>query len=354
MDPIKRIEPLPGEPRYFMVDWMLHDRCTYDCSYCPPTNKAGSEDQLELGRLTQFRESVTNHARRQDPNTHVMASFSGGEPTIWRGFEGLVDLLTEYGWHLMITSNASRTPAWWARMAPKFTWINFSYHTEHADPDRFISVVEAAVKTTSVGVQIMLNPEAKYFDAAILFGRRLEIAVADCEVHYQPIQHYFGLQNINVAPYTSLQLATMKELRVRKGRSPDWIRDARQLVRERTGPLKYIWPEQAQMLDASSLVAQGQNLFLNWSCRAGLDGIFVDARGDVLNATCRVNGKIGSIQQPEHIQWPMESVTCPFNTCGCASDVRLGKTSPTDPQKVKRIIPITYEPSSWTNPPQRA
>lgn len=357
MGPIKRIEPVAGLPRYFMVDWMLHDRCTYDCSYCPPTNKAGSEDQLELGRLTEFRESVTNHARRQDPNTHMIAGFSGGEPTIWRGFEGLVDMLNDHGWHLLVTSNASRTPAWWARMAPKFAWICLSYHTEHADPDRFIDVVKATADhapRSQINVSIMLNPDPKHFASALAFGQRLESAVPRCGIHYQPIQLDFGLQTINVADYTPEQRQKMQSLVPRYGPElDDWMHDARQSVHVTQGWRRLFSKETRQILDASWLVAQGQNLFLGWECRAGLDGVFVDARGSVSLATCRVKGVIGTIQDPEHIQWPTEAVTCPYNSCNCATDVRLGK-SRVNTQKVKRIIPITYEPSLWTNPPQRA
>jgi organic radical activating enzyme len=355
MGPIKRIEPAPGHPNYFMVDWMLHDRCTYDCSYCPPANKAGSETQLELGRLEQFRESVTAHAHRHDPDVKMMAGFSGGEPTIWRGFEALVDSLNDHGWHLIVTSNGSRTDTWWDRMAPKFKWICLSYHTEHADPDKFINVVRAASRHTVVSVHIMLNPDPLYFEQALAFGQRLADSVTDCKIRYKPIQHYFGLQKINVAPYTPQQLAQIAGLKTRKGRElASQHDDTRQLTSDREGLFKYLWPLKHTVLDSTGLINQGLNRFLNWECRAGLDGIFVDARGDVMKATCRVDGKIGTIQDPQHIQWPTHAVTCPLVTCNCATDVRLGKTSPTDPQKVKRIIPITYEPSLWTNPPQRA
>ena len=36
------------------LNWMLHDRCTFDCSYCPPSNKAGIDSWLKEDKVYEL------------------------------------------------------------------------------------------------------------------------------------------------------------------------------------------------------------------------------------------------------------------------------------------------------------
>jgi hypothetical protein len=78
-------------------------------------------------------------------------------------------------------------------------------------------------------------------------------------------------------------------------------------------------------LDVIKLLNTGQVNFKNWKCYAGMEGIFIDAKGDVLKATCRADGAIGNILDPDTIRWPNQPVRCPHDWCGCVTDIKIGK-----------------------------
>jgi hypothetical protein len=69
--PIKIYKDSKSGPSYFVVDWMLHDRCTYDCSYCPPHNKSGSDSWLNLSTITEFFKQLEGHVQRVNPAIRI-------------------------------------------------------------------------------------------------------------------------------------------------------------------------------------------------------------------------------------------------------------------------------------------
>ena len=321
MKPIKIYKDESLGPSYFVVDWMLHNRCTYDCSYCPPGNKSGTDSWLKLDVVTEFCEQLEKHVAQVAPTSKIHCWFTGGEPTVWKDFSKLVDILSARGWYLSVNSNGSRSARWWEEHASKFNTITLSYHTEGVeDDDEFLEKVAICEQHTKVGVNVMLNPNLVWFRKAVNFGERLEQAVPNAGVVYRKIQHNFGLQEIKVSEYDQAQLEKMLTL---TNRSPS----------NRHNKTHDNWV--VKFNDGRITRCNGENLtrdnlanFWGWKCNIGLDSVFVDARGDLSRGTCRVDGKFGNILKPEEIQWPVGSVKCPYTWCGCITDILNEKEAP--------------------------
>lgn len=310
------------EPSYFMVDWMLHDRCTYDCSYCPPANKSGTDTRLNLETLDLFCNNLEEYVRSIDPDFKIKVLFTGGEPTVWKDFGELVSRLSARGWLLLVNSNGSRSERWWEEHSSKFASIILSYHTEFVDDEEFLRKLRICEKTTHTAVNIMLNPEPKYFKKALATSERIKKETSHVSVNYYKIQHNFGLQDIDVPQYTEDQLKKIETL----------VDYHPKLLNFYTIILYNYYVKldngSTDKLNALELLKTKQVNFKDWDCYAGMESIFIDASGDILRGACRAEGNFGSIYSPNDINWPTVPVKCPYEWCGCVTDLLNSKTSP--------------------------
>jgi len=307
------------EPSYFTVDWMLHDRCTYDCSYCPPANKSGSDSWLNLETLDVFCDSLEAHVRSIDPEFRIKVLFTGGEPTVWKDFGELVSRLSARGWYLQVNSNGSRSERWWEEYAGKFGQIILSYHTEGVDDDEFIRKLKICEAHSCTSVNLMLNPNPVYFEKALAASNRIKNETECVSVTHYKIQHTFGLQEINVPFYSTKQKEIIETLvdsyPPRRGR---YLLINDNYYTE--------WSDgSVEKLDAVGLLNTGRVNFKDWKCYAGTESVFIDAKGDILRGACRAGNKLGNISKPEEIQWTSEPVVCPYTWCGCITDIKNSK-----------------------------
>jgi len=77
--------------------------------------------------------------------------------------------------------------------------------------------------------------------------------------------------------------------------------------------------------DVVYYINRGQTNFKGYECDLGLRSLFISALGEIKRGNCMVGGIIGSINEPDLIQWPTESIICPYNICNCSSDVNINK-----------------------------
>ena len=316
---IIKIHRADNAVKYFTVDWMLHDRCTYDCSYCPPANKSGTDSWLDLVILDRFCDGLEAHVARVDPGAKIRVIFTGGEPTVWKDFGKLIDRLIERGWALSMSTNASRSARWWKENAKKFVNVNLSYHTEGVVDDEFIEKVLICEQQIDTSVNIMLNTNPIYFEKSINFGRRVQQETKFVAITHYQIQHTFGLQKINVPFYTTEQKEIIKTLQ-------DYypLSGNRYQVIMNDYRIKTIDDKELE-LRAAELFTHKKANFKDWSCYVGLESVFIDARGDIIRGTCRVGDIMGNILDPENINWVTEPIVCPLMWCSCVTDIRNTK-----------------------------
>lgn len=325
----------------FVVDWMLHDRCTYDCSYCPPGNKQGIDTWLNVSMLTAFCDELEKHANKVDPGSKIYVNFSGGEPTVWKHFPELIDHLKERGWLLAVNSNASRSVAWWQENAHKFTRINLSYHTESVNDDEFLTKVKVCEEASQTGVNIMVNPDPKLFGKAVEFNKRVLQETIKTGIQNHKIQHNFGMQTIMVPFYTAKQKEVFATL---QNRNP-WLHPDQVDVSH-----NYFY----RTIYGSKKISNGNQLiddelvnFNNWICTAGIEGVFVDSAGRVSRGTCRMGGELGNIQDPYNINWPQSPILCKRDWCGCITDILKSKHDTREFTMTERIQDFITDFKKW-------
>ena len=152
----------------FCVSWLLGRFCNYKCSYCWPYARSSVPDHRPLSLLIRTMDEIKRQARERGFHSFHF-SFSGGEPSLHKGF---LDLLKHYAdgaagdkyQSVHMTSNLSRKAAWLEKFASATAGLDrvsvtASYHREFADrkefADKIITLQENKVHVT---INIVMLP----------------------------------------------------------------------------------------------------------------------------------------------------------------------------------------------------
>jgi organic radical activating enzyme len=129
----------------FSVSWILGRFCNYKCSYCWPYARTDKLDHFDLEVYKHTIDEIKQQARTNG-FTEFHWSFSGGEPTAYRGLLDLVKHLddgptTPYQ-SIHMTTNLSPGSKWWKTWSSNTEMlqrrsITASYHSEFAKEQEF-------------------------------------------------------------------------------------------------------------------------------------------------------------------------------------------------------------------------
>ena len=194
------------ENNVFSVSWILGRFCNYDCSYCWPYAKSKVVDHRPLLQYIRTMDEIKSQARAHGFDKFHF-SFSGGEPT---AYKGLIDLLKAYKepvsnyLSLHMTTNASPGFNWWNKWLTATDGldrksITASYHAEFSNekefagklvflqeqgvlvtinqvmvPDRFDEYYERAQRFKDQGLHVTLKPQSNESASDIVDGYSFE------------------------------------------------------------------------------------------------------------------------------------------------------------------------------------
>lgn len=301
--------------QYFQINWMLHDRCTYKCSYCAPANYAGSDAWLDEDKVINTCNEIEKQVKIKYPDKKMMIIMSGGEPTVWKGFNKLTSYLYNKNWSMHINTNASRSLSWWKTNDVIWDYLGLSLHSEFVDIDSFIEKCDYFQdKTNLLCIRVMLHPEETLFDKAIEYAVKIEKVVPKAIIRWVPISYNFGGIDIKLPKYTDAQSTMIKLLMFNNKKNS--INHNHKLVTWSNG--------KTDIANGSQLIGSNLHNFNNWLCYAGLDGIFIDSRGYIFRGTCLEGKKAGHILDSK-ISLYDEPVICKKTSCTCATDVLYSK-----------------------------
>lgn len=165
IDKIIKIEP---KIKYFSITWKVHNRCNFDCMYCPSRWHDNHSKMKTLEQLKNVWKKIV--AKSSGLNLPYKIYFSGGETTINKNFKPFIVWLRNnykdkiYG--LGVTSNGSASDRYYLNLFKDLDWLSFSTHTEHMNADKFFDTAKklaniAKKENKSFHVNIMNEHWAK-------------------------------------------------------------------------------------------------------------------------------------------------------------------------------------------------
>lgn len=317
----------PDRSPFIHLCWLLHNQCNHRCSYCAEINWGGSFKDLNLQHAKNFVEKAIGHFA----DRRLMVSFTGGEPTLWPDFGIFVKWLKSKKAVITMTTNGTRHSSFFQEHARHFSWISFSFHPEFTRPDRFLESLIEVSKHCPVSLRIMFPPSGAEFEKSRVFLNlvnkfNLEGKFPNfirCEV--VPVATGFGTEFTAPAEYSEAQEKIFNppafSINADRGKFADDI------------PINYLrafrleQPNLPIRFDAHELISADTANFEGWLCDIGLEQLFIDHRGQVIRAGCRVGGIVGWLKQGV-FNFPTGPVLCPKSYCHCITDVLTSKRSP--------------------------
>ena len=102
----------------FCVSWLLGRFCNYKCSYCWPYARSSIPDHRPLKLLISTLDEIKKTGQRKELLTLSIFSFSGGEPTLHKGY---LQLLEHYSKD--VSNSNYQSVHMTSNLSPGFKWF---------------------------------------------------------------------------------------------------------------------------------------------------------------------------------------------------------------------------------------
>jgi len=306
----KIIEVKQESPDNIHITWIVNNICPNSCSYCPAELHNGSNHNYDWDNARRFVELLFKKYK------NIQFSIGGGEPSMSPFFPELVKMIYSNGHSVSITSNAYKSQDYWIDIGQYINSISFSYHPEFST-EQYFKNVEAAANVSMVTARVMML--SNQWDKCIAAYERLSLN----KLHTtEMVRIYDWGTNSGTEIYTDEQLQRFNSRTRTSGFNPKVPNKTVSKI-----GAKYLFDDGSIGNNGLNVqyVNRGQTNFMGYECDIGLRSLFISSLGEIKRGNCMAGGTIGHINDPENIQWPTESIICPFNICGCVSDVSISK-----------------------------
>lgn len=304
--------------------WVLHNKCNYSCSYCPPSLHDGSVDRLDIESLKGFVQKIEEEYIQRRGKKEVHISFAGGEPTIWPEFQDLCEYISSKGISLGMTTNASISPKFFERVGKDFYWMCFSFHPEKADIDRFLKNYKLVHDNPDIclpTVRVMMHPDEKLWAKSIQLSEEI-MKFPNYSLEFVHILDDFGATARPHIYKHEYQNEFMKKATFQSQYNEYKV------VKEIPPIFNYtvVYDDgYEEKLHTNDLINKGMVNFKGWECSIGLEQLFINHVGEIFRAGCKVGGEVGHLSKIDSINFPSNPIICNKSFCHCGTDIQISK-----------------------------
>jgi len=256
------------ERRLFTVSWILTRYCNYSCKYCWPYARSSTSDTTDLKIHLNTVDSIKAQARNNG-FTDFHFSFSGGEPTAYKGLRRVIDHYVNVDpgeqQSIHMTTNLSPGSKWWRSWLEiteplQRRSITASYHAEFAKEQEF---GDKCLQLMKEGVYVTINQVMVPEQFEELYERCQRFADRGINVTLKPQSD--PTASYVVSGYTKEQIKKMQT-----GFPQQWNgEEIAQIALYDANGNEYLF-DQAERFNAF-----GFNKFQNWTCNAGYQGVII-------------------------------------------------------------------------------
>lgn len=301
------------------VEWLLHNVCNYNCSYCGEENKIGDKRWKSLDTYKMYVDKLIDAS-----GEHPWFLITGGEPTLYPKFIELMSYLKSKGAYICLSTNGSRTLRWWkeCRDAKIIDSLYISYHTEHTADYKHVADVLNLFHNEPTKTSCFVTHTHKTIDLVIEATDYLYNNTASkIEIKYMNVT----IEHDIYSKLSTTQLDDIKKSYV--GKLPNKTQSDIPISEQYENKIKLSYDDGSHEVFAGSqeLIKQDKNHFKNWLCNVNNDVLTVDVnlcrRGQV---DCRVSGIIADLDI-DNVSFINEYIKCPYDSCYCSANLYTKK-----------------------------
>lgn len=296
---------------WFIVSWILGRFCNYKCSYCWTKSRGDDHDFRTLPEYI----TTLNEIRRQaavNGFTRNHWSLSGGEPTMFKDFNRLVEYIgsldTEQS--ISITTNMSRGLEWWKQFClsssnVSIRFVTASFHDEYANesqfadrckllrdsgiyviinqvmvPSQYSELYDRCSRFYDMGLNVVLKPQSNKNCSALVDGYTNEMLIE--------MQNAFPQRDGNGRRYDQMELITSSDDRFSL--------------------------DSAERLNAHQFIN-----FKGWTCNAGFQSAVIRKTEIIRSFTCSCQN-LGTVDSFKLYKAP---AVCIMEQCVTSADTKI-------------------------------
>lgn len=297
------------------VDWILSNVCNYKCTYCSPDSNGGDLYWPDIENCRIAIERITE----QSSHDHRIYTILGGEPTVWKNFTRLSEIIKEIDPNSVVNilTNGSRTINWWNRTKPYLDKVSISYHHEQADPDHIIEVVKEIENDCQTNIQMLMD--VNHFDKCVSIFEKLKDNTT-VPIQLKKLQVTFGGKEW--MDYSVEQIELIKHLHKQTAHRPTSKKNITSF-----GINCYYDDGTITQENNHDLIQAGRNKFKGWACNIGQDLVVIKANGNVVPANaCNNQVIMGNIKTaPKKVNLLTDPIICAYKECTCGTDIEIDK-----------------------------
>lgn len=256
-----------------LVHYAIHNICNYKCWYCLPNSNLGNyrwpDYKLAADHLIHLFEYYKEHLGKTEFELNLL----GGEPTLWRSLGDFLSILKDkFGNNLkiMITTNGSRTVAWWEKYGDLFDKVLISCHPAYADTIHVAKVADLLYKKGKIIDTIVLMDPTRWINAERIVAGLMD-SNYKWSIQVTPVIH-------DTVNYTKQQQVYLDDYMKRKP-------SIRQIIKNFiSGDYKTVLHfSNGDRVSVSKhyLASNRLNHFKGWECDIGLENITVHFDGTI-------------------------------------------------------------------------
>ena len=293
------------------INWMLHNYCTSECSYCPTRLRGGSIPRgiLEYIEVTT---QLIDHYELLDRK--IDWSFNGGEPLDMFDFPMMLKLCKERGGIIDLTTNGGKLWLDWWAIEPYIDTIHLSYH--YWQNPNLIQFIIQAFQKSGKKIDIVVPIRPTYFDVDL--KRALDVESKFNIVVSKSVLYKEADQSLGMYKYEDYQLRIMH---------------GEELVEKHKHDQKITFSERfKEKLDANPS-------FTGQLCNLGIEKLNISPEGWVRGSNCNTtqfgniwvnNAKVVSDAEKAQrnlnkLQLPTTPAQCVMTSCIDESDQQITK-----------------------------
>ena len=164
------------------INWMLHDHCTSECTYCPIRFRGGELPRGILEYMEVTRKIIDHY---DSLGRKIDWTFGGGEPLDMFDFPMMLKLCKERGGTIDLTTNGGRLWLDWWAIEPHIDTLHLSYH--YWQNPNLIRFIIQAFQKAGKHIDIMVPMRPNYFDEdlarALAVESEFNVVVSKCVLY---------------------------------------------------------------------------------------------------------------------------------------------------------------------------
>lgn len=316
--------PIKVEPiyplQYNYIEWKLHNKCNYDCSFCSPWIKNGTRPGLPL----ELNKKYVDRISEITGNGKTWISLTGGETTLYPDLIELTKYIkTKPNLYLSMTSNSSRTLRWWTEFRDENTLddLILTYHGEQTGDYKHIAEVVNLFHDVPINTTIITTHVPKFIDRSIegyeylLENTGAIINLAAMAVDNRPS---------DITTYTDVQLEKLKKytflhgkMYTTKAKSP-----IPQIYKMAGLPLKVQYDDNTlEITSGTALKKNRTNMYKDWDCHIGIKSMFLDITS-YRRGMCMIGETIDiDPNDLTTLSFASSTIKCDYDYCNCNMDM---------------------------------